>query len=509
VTKPAFSRQSSIVLLAVILFLGTVWVLKVRAADDLDLWVGEKKSRVDSRDNRGKAYFELRDLVEILNLRFQESDTQATVSGPRGQLQLTNNRPLVRFKDEYILLNQAIWRRKEKEWYVPEDFLQKALPLILAQRLERQSALSYRVVPFEQNRVQVEVTNFPDHVRLTFIQSRQAPIRVQEFQDSIRVTFDNFLVIPSLPATRPDSRIVGGLQFDSTDVYGAFRIDKGQHYYNFREYSSDRSDRKVIDLYSPPATARTVPEIAPQPQEPTPTPAPAPPVVPAPVPVFKARQFGNLVTLDPGHGGEDYGVHPSQEELEKNYTLRIAERIEARLRSTAYRGMLTRTQDTDLAASHRSAIANYYQSRCYIGIHLGGAPSKETAGPVVYVQRYSGQDRQAGDEESGGADGSTPIASAREMRPQNLIPWEMGQTTFVTQSKRLGELIQSELNAVYGTENQLVEVPLAQLAPVAAPAVIVEAGFLTNSDDQQKLATGEFQDRIAVAIVKAIQRFLN
>jgi len=483
-------------LLAVIPLIIAYSALNANADDDLQIWIGEKKSSVDSRSNQGKTYFELRDLVEILHLGFQENENEATVSGPRGQLRLTGNRPLVRFKDEYILLNQVVWRRKEKEWYVSEDFLQKALPMILSQKLERQGTLSYRMFPFEQNRVQVDVTNFPDHVRLTFTQTQNAPIKIQEFQDSIRVGFGDYLVVPALPNVKPDSRIVKGLQFDTTEIYGGFRIDKGQNYYNFREYPSDRPTRKVVDLYAPPLAAHTVPEVTPQPPpEPTPpVPQPGGGTTPEPVPVYKPRQFGNLITVDPGHGGEDYGVHPSQEDLEKNYTLRIAERIEARLRSTAYRGTLTRNQDTDPAAAQRSAMANYYQSRCYLSIHLGGAPAKDARGPVVYVHTYGGQESEAHDSGSG---------------EKSLTPWDMGQKPFAAQSRQLGTLIQAELNSVFGTENHVVEVPLAQLAPVTSPAVLIEAGFLTNSDDQGKLATGEFQDRIAVAIVKAIQRFLD
>ncbi|MFB3904371.1 MAG: N-acetylmuramoyl-L-alanine amidase [Acidobacteriota bacterium] len=496
--KPWIYRLAGAFFFLVAALLGMVAYsgLKVSADDDLQIWIGQKKSSVDSRNNQGRTYFELKDIVEILRLGFREDDNEATVSGPRGQLRLTGNRPLVRFKDEYILLNQIIWRRKEKEWYVSEDFLQKALPVILGQRLERQAARSYRVIPFEQNRVQVEVTNFPDHVRLTFTQTQNAPISIQEFQDSIRVGFSDFLVVPALPAVKPDSRIVKGVRFDTTEVYGGFRIDKGQDYYNFREYPSDRPSRKIVDLYAPPLTARTVPATTgPTAPEPVPATQPSAPA-PEPVPVYRPRQFGNLITLDPGHGGEDYGVHPTQEDLEKNYTLQIAERIDARLRTTPYRGMLTRTHDTALAASQRSSMANYYLSRCYLSIHVGGAPAKDARGPVVYVYTYGDQDE-------------APDSNSRELRPKTLTPWEMGQKPFVAQSKQLGSLIQAELNAVYGTENRLVEAPLTQLAPVAAPAVLVEAGFLTNEEDQQKLATGEFQDRIAVAIVKAIQRFLD
>lgn len=491
--KPGTNRLAALLLflLAAIPLTIAYSALTARADEDLQIFVAGKKSTVDSRSNQGKPYFDLRDIVDILHLGFQESGNEATVTGPRGQLRLTGNRPLVRFKDEYILLNQVVWRRKEKEWYVSEDFFQKALPVILGQKLERQAALSYRVFPFEQNRVQVEVTNFPDHVRLTFTQTQNAPIKIQDLQDSIWVTFDQYLVVPALPNVKPDSRIVKGVQFDSTEVYGGFRIDKGQNYYNFREYPSDRPTRKVVDLYAPPLTARTVPEVTPTPPpEPTP-PAAQPGTQPAaePVPVYKPRQFGNLITIDPGHGGEDYGVHPTQEDLEKNYTLRIAERVEARLRSTPYHAMLTRSQDTDLPGTQRSAMANYYQSRCYISIHIGGAPAKDAKGPIVYVQ----------------AAGSGAAANSGD----SLTAWETGQKPYAAQSKQLGEIIQTELNAVFGGENHMVEAPLAQLAPVTAPAVLVEAGFLTNSQDQQKLTTAEFQDRVAMAIVKAIQRFLD
>ena len=75
----------------------------------------------------------------------------------------------------------------------------------------------------------------------------------------------------------------------------------------------------------------------------------------------------------------------------------------------------------------------------------------------------------------------------------SLTAWETGQKPYAAQSRQLGELIQTELNAVFGGENQMVEAPLAQLAPVTAPAVLVEAGFLTNSEDQQKLATASFR----------------
>jgi N-acetylmuramoyl-L-alanine amidase len=488
------SRATILVLLAGVALILAGPVVAPRAADQLLIITGEKRQTVDSRERDGRPYFELRDLIAILGLSYQEQGDRLTLMGPRGDLELTDKRRLARLRDEYILLDQPPWRRKEREWYVSEDFLEKALPLILQQKLEKQASLRYRVRPLDENTVRVEVSNFPDHVRIVFTPSRASGIRIQEGKDSIQVKFDSFLVVPELPQTEADSRMVKGIRFVAGDTFGAFEITKGSDYYNFREYSLEQPGRRVIDVYAPPATAAGPPVSEPSPAGPEPSPSglappPAAPAAPEAVPVFRARQFGNVVTIDPGHGGEDYGAKVGQDVFEKNYTLRIAQRIEQRLRSTRYRGILTRGQDLDLGLEQRSAIGNYYQSKCYVSVHVGGAPTQEAKGPVVYVQRYS-------DDQDSGTGGP------------RLIAWEAGQRPFVEQSRGLADLIQAELNAVYGVKNNVIEVPMTQLEPLQAPAVVVEVGFLTNPDDRAELDSPDFQDRIAGAVAKAIERFL-
>ena len=73
----------------------------------------------------------------------------------------------------------------------------------------------------------------------------------------------------------------------------------------------------------------------------------------------------------------------------------------------------------------------------------------------------------------------------------------------------MAELIQGELNTLYGIHNEVVEVSLAVLAPVMAPAVLIESGFLTNLEESQKLIQPDFQDEIVSAIVTAVLRFLK
>ncbi len=55
----------------------------------------------------------------------------------------------------------------------------------------------------------------------------------------------------------------------------------------------------------------------------------------------------------------------------------------------------------------------------------------------------------------------------------------------------------------------MAEIPLAVLAPVTAPAVLIDMGFLTNPDDYLKLSSMEFQEQVARTITSAVDTFLQ
>ena len=90
-----------------------------------------------------------------------------------------------------------------------------------------------------------------------------------------------------------------------------------------------------------------------------------------------------------------------------------------------------------------------------------------------------------------------------------LIAWHQGQTGFAAQSRRLALLIQQRLNGLFGTDNLPATAPLEILAPVQGPAVLVEAGYLTNPADAEVLLQPDFQEAIAISIADAIEEFLQ
>ena len=473
--------------------------LSVAISRELEIVVGSKVHRVDSRENQGQVYYELDDVARILGLGTREDGDRLVLTGARGRLVLSAGRPLVGLGDQYVLLSAPVWKRKSGNWYVPDDLLSRALPSILARKLEKISDHRYRVSALGINLVQVRLANYPDHVRIVFQPSRKAPVRVKEFGNYIQVEFARYLVRPELPRSQPDRRIVASLDFNPEDVYGTFQIYKGKHYYNYREFTLKDPNRRVVDVYGPPTTV--IHSVGPTStgKAPRPDASSVKGVTPESASVFPPQLSQDVITIDPGHGGDDYGVELFEEMVEKNFTLEVARRIGERLEGSGYRVLLTRGRDVRLSTEQRSSVGNYYRSKVYLSIHAGGSPTVETHGPVVYAHRYL--------EES-----LRDVAFSSKTLPvsrDGLVPWEEGQRQYLDRSLRLAESIQYELNRLYGFENEVVETPLAVLAPITAPAVLIEAGFLTHEGDSEKLASVNFQSQLAEAIVAGVLRFLK
>ena len=471
---------------------------------DLEVWMGQNKRTIHSYQRGPQTYYPLKDFADIVGLELMENGEVLTIAGSRGNLQLVNGRPLVRFDTEYILLAAPAWKRAPNDWYVSEDFLSKALPLLVNRRFSRVSDMRYRVEALAENPVQVKVSNYPDRVRVVFQSSLNAPIQVREFKDYIQVAFDQFLVRPEFSTIPPDRRLVASVDFDSSNIYGTFRIQKGNLYNNFRQLTLTAPVRKVVDIYGPPNMSSLGSDSEPDSPEQRPSEGSAPPPSP--------QEPGNLITIDPGHGGRDFGVNSPEGIAEKHLTLRVARRIGNLLKESGHQGMLTRTRDVELAVEQRGSIGNYYRSQVYLSIHVGGSPSPKTRGPVVYLHKYS-QDNEPvmlEPNQEGPSLFSPRRPPSRTFEDSDkLVRWEEGQQTYLGSSRELAELLQEELNLLWGIENRVAEIPLAGLAPVTAPAVLIEMGFLTNPEDYQRLSSMEFQEQVARTITSAVDTFLQ
>ena len=208
------------------------------------------------------------------------------------------------------------------------------------------------------------------------------------------------------------------------------------------------------------------------------------------------RRIQTMV-IDPGHGGMETGAKGKFGNLEKDITLAIGLKLKALIeRNMAFEVVLTRDRDVDVSVENRSAIANNHKADLFISIHANGSVQKKAAGSETFFLSLN-----ATDEETRRLAYLENNSSALQSRidPSTdddlmMILWDMAQTAYIRQSSQLAEMVQDELDALLGRRNRgIKQAPFKILTGVACPAVLVEAAFISNPDEERKLASEEFK----------------
>jgi N-acetylmuramoyl-L-alanine amidase len=87
-----------------------------------------------------------------------------------------------------------------------------------------------------------------------------------------------------------------------------------------------------------------------------------------------------------------------------------------------------------------------------------------------------------------------------------LILWDLAQNSFITESSRLAEAVQTELNAMTGVRDRGVrQAPFRVLMGATMPAILVEAGFISNPEEEARFKDDAYKDKIAEAIARAVR----
>jgi N-acetylmuramoyl-L-alanine amidase len=181
---------------------------------------------------------------------------------------------------------------------------------------------------------------------------------------------------------------------------------------------------------------------------------------------------GRVVVLDPGHGGEDGGVcHNGLVEAE--IVLDLATRIEGRLGALGVTTYLTRSADTCPDDRERAQFANEMRAEIFVSLHLDAVENNQAAGSACFFYGASLPTRE--------------VRSAVGERLADLIGREVATRTDLVNGR---------------THPKSWEL----LRLTRMPAVRLDAGYVTSAGDSARLATPEFRDALAEAVVAGIQR---
>ena len=215
--------------------------------------------------------------------------------------------------------------------------------------------------------------------------------------------------------------------------------------------------------------------------------------------------------IDPGHGGHDAGAVGPGGLQEKELSLDIARRVAALLQEElGVRVVLTRARDQFVGLRERTALANRERADLFLSIHVNAAPDGAATGTETYFlsnEATDGAARRAAEYENRLIAADT---GARGGSPDVLrsILWDLAQSDFQQESSRVAEALQNNLDrALRRPSRGVKQAPFYVLGGAAMPAVLVEIGFISNPQEEQRLRDDGYRDRIARALVAGVTAY--
>ncbi len=201
---------------------------------------------------------------------------------------------------------------------------------------------------------------------------------------------------------------------------------------------------------------------------------------------FRKRNPVRLVVIDPGHGGADRGTRGRNGRSEKWLTLDLARRVARRLTDAGLSVELTRASDRTLELADRTDFAQRQQADLFVSIHFNSA-IRSVNGVETYSLTPVGAASTAGGLEDGRA------YTGNHQDEANL--W-------------LAHCVQQSLLRLTGAADRGVRRARFQvLRDAPCPAILVEAGFLSNAAEERKVLTAGYRDLLAKAIVEGILEY--
>ena len=224
--------------------------------------------------------------------------------------------------------------------------------------------------------------------------------------------------------------------------------------------------------------------------------------------VREARIPGRpIVLIDSGHGGRDPGAPGvSGTTREKDLTLalgrELADLLEQRGR---VRVALTREDDKYLTLEERAAIARHLRAGLFLSLHMDSAPNPLAKGATVYSLSDVASSAEAARFAAAENHADTALSSEGDDSVRALLA-DVALREQMEQSAGLAErMLRRASGRVELRPRPHQFAAFHVLRRAETPAVLIEAGYISNAEDEAKLMTKEGRAALVVALAQAVE----
>lgn len=221
-----------------------------------------------------------------------------------------------------------------------------------------------------------------------------------------------------------------------------------------------------------------------------------------------------VIAIDAGHGGEDPGAIGHRGSREKQITLSIAKHLQKVINADSrMQAFLVREGDYYVDLTRRRILAREKGADIFVSIHADAFDKKSANGLSVFALSQRGATSAmaralAKKENAADLIGGVSLADKDAVLAKVLV--DLSMTNTISESVNLGGRVLRELSKVGRLHSKRVEqASFVVLKSPDIPSILIETGFITNLDEEKKLRTTRYQEKIANAIHRALGEYYD
>lgn len=473
--------------------------LRASAAEEIVVIAGggAKRSRVVLVEGPSGGEAALEDVAAGLDVDFVHAPARVTVKSRGREVVLDEGKSLFGVSGQIKALPAPV-RIVGARTYLTPQAVAVVMTAALGEPATYRAAFRTLVIgPFEAPRLNATVSIAATSVTVTLEFSKRVPVAVRREPTRVVAEIGADIVETTFREEAVPGRVLESARFEArTPPVMAFAV--GERFVSLKTSESEGPPyRFVLEFQT--TNAEATPAVPGAIKTPTPGPSP-----------IQGGRAPLVVVIDPGHGGGDTGAHGPSGHLEKDLVMAIARRLRSAIVDTiGGQAYLTRDGDTSVPAlDDRAGIANNFNADVFISLHANGSRAASASGTEVFFLSYKVVDDDA--RRLAQVEGDASLGPPGASGDVGLILWDMAQAASLQSSETLAAAIQEEVSKATGTPMRGVkQAPFRVLVGATMPAVLVEVGFITNPEEEKKLASDAHQAKIVSAIVRGLTRFLR
>ncbi|QPK64760.1 N-acetylmuramoyl-L-alanine amidase [Methylomonas sp. LL1] len=221
----------------------------------------------------------------------------------------------------------------------------------------------------------------------------------------------------------------------------------------------------------------------------------------------KAKGRSIVVAIDAGHGGKDVGAQGGNGTQEKDVVLAIAKRLESAInRQPGMKAVMIRKGDYFVKLRERVNIARKANADLFVSIHADAFDDASAHGASVYTLANDGATSQMAQYLANSENASDSKVGEHEVHDEMLasVLMDLSNKASKEASQHIGNRVLKSVKSVGHLHRSNVQKAGFVVLKSPIPSILVETAFISNPEEEHRLNTRAYQDKMASAVFSGI-----